>query len=334
MSDSTWNRRDVLCAAGAAGLVGTVPAFAAGEPPPETTRLRLADSSALCLAPQFVIDDLLRAEGFSQVEFVQRTPRVNVAELVGSGEADITLSLTAILMLELDAGRPLLMLAGGHVGCYEFIAPAHIHAIRDLKGKVISIDRNGSGGHVMSQMILANIGIDPVKDVEWRVDPWADVPCLLEESKIDAYLGFPPEPQYLRARKIGHVVFNMRDDRPWSQYFCCSVAANRDFVRRHPVATKRALRAILKGMDICADEPERAALAANAHHPQARYEDVLPMVKELRYRTWRDFSAEDTVRFFALRLRDIGMIKSNPQKLLAQGTDWRFIDQLRRELKA
>ena len=76
MSDSTWNRRDVLCAAGAAGLVGTVPAFAAGEPPPETTRLRLADSSALCLAPQFVIDDLLRAEGFSQVEFVQRTPRV------------------------------------------------------------------------------------------------------------------------------------------------------------------------------------------------------------------------------------------------------------------
>ena len=151
---------------------------------------------------------------------------------------------------------------------------------------------------------------------------------------LDAYLGFPPEPQELRSRKIGHVIFNTRDDRPWSQYFCCMVGANRDFVRRNSVATKRALRAILKGMDICAAEPERTARAAAQHNPRARFEDVLQMVKELRYGNWREFSAEDSARFFALRMRDIGMIKANPQKLLAQGTDWRFINELKRELKA
>lgn len=58
------------------------------------------------------------------------------------------------------------------------------------------------------------------------------------------------------------------------------------------------------------------------------------MVKGLRSGSWREFSAEDTVRFFALRLRDIGMVKSDPKKLLAQGTDWRFIDQLRKEMKS
>ena len=82
---------------------------------------------------------------------------------------------------------------------------------------------------------------------------------LLAEGKIDAYLGFPPEPQELRAKKIGHVVVNSAVDRPWSQYFCCMLAGNREFVRKHPVATKRALRAILKAADVCALEPERVA---------------------------------------------------------------------------
>ena len=54
---------------------------------------------------------------------------------------------------------------------------------------------------------------------------------LFAEGKIDAFLGFPPEPQELRARNIGHVVINSAVDRPWSQYFCCMLAGNADFVR-------------------------------------------------------------------------------------------------------
>jgi NitT/TauT family transport system substrate-binding protein len=43
--------------------------------------------------------------------------------------------------------------------------------------------------------------------------------------------------------------------------------------------------------------------------------------------------AEETLRFYALRLHEAGVIKSDPQKLLAQGTDWRFVEQLKKELK-
>ena len=82
---------------------------------------------------------------------------------------------------------------------------------------------------------------------------------LLAEDKIDAFMGFPPEPQEPRARQIGHVVVSSAVDRPWSQYFCCMAVADREFARRYPVATKRALRAILKAADICALEPDRAA---------------------------------------------------------------------------
>jgi len=39
------------------------------------------------------------------------------------------------------------------------------------------------------------------------------------------------------------------------------------------------------------------------------------------------------VRFYALRLHEIGMLKSSPQKLMALGTDWRFLTALKKELK-
>ena len=38
------------------------------------------------------------------------------------------------------------------------------------------------------------------------------------------------------------------------------------------------------------------------------------------------------MRFYALRLHEPGMIKS-PQKLIAQGTDWRFFNELKKEMK-
>ena len=63
----------------------------------------------------------------------------------------------------------------------------------------------------------------------------------------------------MQTRQDRRVLIDFGKDRPWSQYFCCMAAANRDFTRKHPVATKRALRAMLKATDLCMSQPERAA---------------------------------------------------------------------------
>ena len=131
----------------------------------------------------------------------------------------------------------------------------------------------------------------------------------------------------------GHVVVNTAVDRPWSQYFCCMVAGNQEFVRKHPVATKRALRAILKTADVCALEPDRMARLLVDRDYVKRYDYALQTMQELPYGTWREYDPEDTIRFFALRLHEAGMIQSSPQKIIAQGTDWRFFDALKKELK-
>jgi NitT/TauT family transport system substrate-binding protein len=181
--------------------------------------------------------------------------------------------------------------------------------------------------------MAAHVGLDPRKDIEWVIQPGAEGKRALAEGKVDAIMAFPPDPQDLRAKKIGHVIVNSAIDRPWSQYICCMVGGNKEFVRKHPVATKRALRAILKAAVVCATEPERAARILVDRGATANYDYAVQALKELPYNRWREIDPTDTVRFWSLRLHEAGLIKSGPNKIIAQGTDWRFFNELKKELK-
>ena len=112
------------------------------------------------------------------------------------------------------------------------------------------------------------------------------------------------------------------------------VVGNREFVHNHPVATKRVVRALLKANEICAADPERAAQQLIDRGFAQNYDYALQTLAELPFASWREFDAEDSLRFFALRLHEVGMIKSSPNQLIAEGTDWRFLNELKRELKA
>ena len=119
---------------------------------------------------------------------------------------------------------------------------------------------------------------------------------LFIEGNIDAFLAAPPEPQLLRARGIKHVIFNSALDPPWSQYFCCMLGGNRQFVRENPVATKRVLRAILKSVDLCASQPSRVAQMLVNGRFTDRYDLALQSMREIPYDKWREYEPEDTLR--------------------------------------
>jgi NitT/TauT family transport system substrate-binding protein len=323
-----------LALAGATGFLGLEPRTTAAEPPPETTTITLVQIPSICQAPQYVAEALLRAEGFVEVHYVQKQGGgKGIESALASGEANINMHMAGSLLLRLDAGDPIVVLSGGHVGCFEVFGTEQVRTIRDLKGKTVAVPERGSSQHVFVASIVAYVGLDPQKDITWVTQPAAESIQLLAEGKIDAFLGFPPQPQELRAKQVGHVVVNSTLDRPWSQYFCCMVSGNREFVRKHPVATKRALRAILKAADVCAHAPEPVARFLVDKGYAKDYDYTLQAIQELPYRQWRDYDPEDTLRFYALRLHEVGMIKSSPQKLIAQGTDWRFLNELKKELK-
>jgi NitT/TauT family transport system substrate-binding protein len=241
-------------AAGAAALIGGTPTLA-DEEPPETTTVRLAKNSTICFAPMYVMDELLRAEGFTDIRHVPAAGGFAFAQTIARGEIDFGASFAGSVVYHLEAGLPITTVGCVHAGCYELFAHEPIRTISDLKRRRIGIQTLASSGHLYLAVIAAHVGLDPQKDIEWVESGSGSGMELFAQGKTDAFLGFPPEPQELRARKVGRVILSTATDRPWSQYLCCMLVTNREFVRAHPVATKRVLRALLKAADFCAANP-------------------------------------------------------------------------------
>ena len=334
----TQSRRQFLTTfslAAATRLVGAPEALAA-EGPLETTAVRFVKIPGICNAPQYVAEELLRAEGFTDISYVGLVAAgAPAVAALAHNDADFTVTFAAPLVIGIDGGAPVTVVSGVHIGCFELFGNERVHSIADLKGKSVGVQGLGSSQHVFTAAMAAYVGLDPAKDIRWVINPPSLKSTeLYEKGEIDAFLGFPPEPQDLRIRHIGRVIVNSAADRPWSQYFCCMLAGNRDYVSRYPVATKRVLRAVLKADDLCGTEPSRAAQRMVDRGLTPRYDYALQALSEIPYAQWREYDAEDTLRFYALRLHEAGMVKSSPQKLIADGTDWHFLDELKRELKA
>lgn len=328
------SRRRLLAGLGAITAAGAIYPFSssADEDALETTSVRIVKSAAICVAPEYLVEDLLRSEGFTDIRYIASEPASN--ENLIRNKVDFMLNYASNFVIDIDAGASLTMLSGVHVGCFELFGSNKVNGISDLKGKSVGIQAIGTLPHILLTMLVAQVGLDPQKDIHWVTDPKVQPIERFINGEIDAFLGFPPEPQDLRARGVGHVLINTALDRPWSQYFCCMLGARREFVQNNPVATKRVVRAIMRTTDICATSPDRAASLLVDRGFASRRDLTAQAFREIPYDRWREYDAEDTVRFYALQLRDTGFIRSSPQKIIAGGTDWRFFNEVKRELKA
>jgi NitT/TauT family transport system substrate-binding protein len=318
-----------LAGAGAGAILLPAPRLLAAEPALETTTVRLPKIPVICFAPQYVCEELLRAEGFTDIRYIDADPLTYPVD-VGRGKYDFCANVTPGQLAAIDAGAPITILTGVHAGCYELFAKDGIRGIADLKGKTVGCSATAD----LIQTMAAYVGLDPNKDVKIILDPQGKALEQFVEGKIDAYMGLPPEPQELHARGFDHVIVRTALDPPWSQYFCCVLAGNRQFVAKNPGATKRVIRAYLKAADLCAAEPERVARRLVDGGFVERYDYALQTLKDNPYGHWRDYDAEDSVRFYALRQHELGIIKKTPQRIIAEATDWRFLNELKRELKA
>ncbi len=314
---------------GSSWLAGGAQSLAA-ERPPEVTSVSFDREDVSCEAPKYLAEELLRAEGFTTVRYERYPYEGSPGEWIAQGESRWVWALGGDLIADVDAGRPVTMVAGLHLGCFELFAHEGIHSISDLKGRTVGA-RSYSASTQILRIAAGLVGLDPDRDIHWAIGPSAK--GLFIDGKIDAYFSSAPRPQELRARNIGHSILNTATDPPWSQYFCCMLAGHSAFVRNYPVATKRLLRAILKAVDLCASDPERVARLSVERGVAARYDYELQALRELPANVWRDYDPEDTLRFYAVRLSEVGFIKSTPQRIIAEGTNWRFLNELKRELK-
>ena len=251
----TQTRRQFLTTISLAGASGLAELCAgrkslAAEPPPETGTIRVLYDRVTCIAP-LVLQELLRTEGFTDIQYIETTEehirRADAAksgfaaDIIAHGEVDFARDFAPSLVLGMNAGAPIKILTGLHLGCFEIFGKDEIRGLADLKGKTVGTMAAANAGDRPLLTIMASlVGLDPNKDLHWVTDPSLQPMNLYLEGKIDAFIGAPPALQEIRARNIGHVIASSITDRPWSQYYCCMLATSAEFARKYPAATKRA----------------------------------------------------------------------------------------------
>ena len=193
----TYTRRRILTAmslAGGASLI-CAPRVLAAEAELETTSVRLLKNPAICMAPLYVADELLRTEGFTDIRFVDISSAGDIPKALADGKVDFTGGFAAFHVAAIDAGGTnYTLLAGVHAGCFELFAREDIRGIADLKGKSVGLEL---AMPALLTLMAAHVGLDPAKDIRWVTDRSVKPMELFAEGKIDAFLGFPPEPQKL-----------------------------------------------------------------------------------------------------------------------------------------
>ncbi len=340
------NRREFMkktALTGAAAYlgIGSDYGIAAVEPPPETTTIRFQELRSACWVPQLVAEPLLRKEGFKDIQYSKHEKPFEGKNDIIAGNIDFTADFTGTSIRALVPGGPLVFIAGLHAGCYSLIASDKIKTVRGLKGKKVWAWSNVDAGPVLFfKALVAYVGLDPDKDIQYVEVPKDEALELFKRGKIDAFMSFPPGPQQLRAAGIGHALVDTNVDRPWSHYFCCMIIGRRDFIKNNPVATKKVLRSILKANDLVSQDPAMAAqmlvdrkLNAVGTSIKGVDQEIFAQVfREIPYDKWRHYNPEDTVRYYALRLREFGAIKHSPKEIISKNTDWSYLKSLKNEL--
>ena len=182
--------------------------------------------------------------------------------------------------------------------------------------------------------MAAEVRLDPEKDLQWVIDPKVKPLDLPAEGKMMPSSGSRPSPRNC-ATVMPVTSFSTRRWIGRGPYIsaACSVATSST---SKGTRSRRGgvVRAILKATDLCAHEPARVAQNIADRGLTGHYDYQRQALTDLPYYKWREYDAEDTIRFYPLRLYEVGLIKSSPNKILAEHTDWRFFNELRRELKA
>src|SRR5262249_53158645 len=153
-----------------------------------------------CQAPEYIATELLRAEGFTDVEFVAKGSGPDDSDWLAAGDIDFDWNFAPAYLRAISKGGHITVLSGLHAGCSALIADPCTGSVADLKGRRVGIDQINGSPHAFLTLMAAYVGLDPAKDIDWVTSPDESPLELFADGKIDAFLGGPPLPQQARAR--------------------------------------------------------------------------------------------------------------------------------------
>ncbi len=232
-----------------------------GGATPGLTKIQVGYVGLTCEAGLFVAQErgFFKEEGLD-AKFT-KYDWATYRDAIALGKVDITYHLVMFLLKPIEQGADIKIIAGVHRGCLRVQTSnaSSIHSIADLKGKRIGVPGLGTPPFVFATRVLANNGVDPAKEITWRVFPASELGLAMANGEVDAIGTGEPIGTLLESQGKVRDVFNNTDTPPYNDEYCCVVVCNGKFVSQHPDWAAAATRAILKAAKWVQANPVAAA---------------------------------------------------------------------------
>jgi NitT/TauT family transport system substrate-binding protein len=226
--------------------------------------VRIGYIGLTCEAPIYVAYE----KGFFKEEGLEpelvKVAWANYKDSLALGGYDITHHLVMYFLKPIEQGLDVRFLAGIHRGCLRVQAGAktNIHKIEDLKGKRIGVPGMGTPPFVFANRVFGTHGIDPAKDITWKVFPAGELGLAIDKGEVDAVCNADPIGTLLLAQGKVRNIADQMTDAPYKDEYCCEVIANGKWVDANPDTAARATRAMLKATKWVETNPKAAAILA------------------------------------------------------------------------
>lgn len=281
------------------------PAAAGGR-----TKIRVGYIGLTCEAPIFsaVENGFFKEEGLD-TEMV-KCEWANYKDVLALGGYDITHHLIMYFLKPIEQGLNVRFTGGIHRGCLRVQASTkgNIHSVQDLRGKRIGVPGMGTPPFIFANRVLGANGIDPSKEISWRVFPAGELGLALDKGEVDAVADSEPIGTLLLTGGKVRNVADQATDSPYKDEYCCAVIVNGKFLAANPKAAAAATRALLKGAKWVEANPAAAAkLSVEKKYLASNPELNTVAISHLRY-VPSVSGAEAAVNSAAAEMKRAGML--------------------------
>jgi NitT/TauT family transport system substrate-binding protein len=287
---------------------------AVSTPAPDAIKIKVGYMGITCEAPIYIAVEqgLFKEEGLD-VTLVKYGDWSTYKDALALGGFDITHSMIMMFLKPIEQGMDVKILAGVHRGCLRVQASSssRVQNLEDLRGKRIGVPGMGTSPFIFANRALALRGIDPSKEITWKVYPSGELKLALERGDVDAVADSEPIGTLLLSSGKVKNIADQATDEPFSSEYCCAVVANGKFVANNPKAAGAATRAILKAAKWVEANPRAAAtLAVHRKYLASTPELNTVAISHLRYEPSIS-GGEKAVRSAAVAMQQVKMLNGS-----------------------
>ena len=226
------------------------------------------------------------------------------------GSYDFTQHLVMYFLKPIEQGLDVKFLGGVHTGCLrvQVATNSPIKSLAELRGKRIGVPGMGTPPFIFATRALSNAGLNPTKDVEWKVYPPAEQGLAIDKGQVDAVANAEPIGSMLIGNGKVRNLADQAKDAPYNTEYCCEVVANGKWLSKNPQTAAAATRALLKGAKWVQTNPTAAAkMAVEKKYLAANPELNAIAISRLNYLPSVG-RAESSVRTAADEMKKAGML--------------------------